>query len=102
MSTFWVSTAHPDLFKDSTLKEARKFLRKEVFEPWRIQYAIDTKAVGGLNYGACDTIRAQVEQLNKSEKGVFPSGSCMSTHAKKLELHAASVFNLGSLILQQS
>ena len=66
-----------------------------MFGPWRIQCAIDAKAVGGLNYGACDTIRAQVEQLGKSERGVFPSGSCVATHAKELELHAASAFNLG-------
>ena len=85
----------PETFKEAILKESRKFMRREVFEPWKIQRAIDTTAVGGLNYGAVETIRKQVEGLGKYERGCFPSRTSVANSARLLEKHAAMAHGIG-------
>ena len=61
----WGMDNFPYLSKKKLVKESSDFVGKYVYRPWKLQYAIDMNAVGGLNYGCLDTIRIKVEGLRK-------------------------------------
>ena len=73
---------------------AKRYLKKEVFHPWKYQRLIDSEASGGMNYKCLDLMRSKVEGLPKNGVGLFPSGSAVALTAKALEAHACSSFGL--------
>jgi hypothetical protein len=89
-----LAPSKPDLFHESLIMETRGYLRLHIFQPWKFQKTIDTKATGGLNYEACNSIRSDVEELDRYTRGVIPSASTIAKYATLLERHAAEVHGL--------
>ena len=91
-------SSKPELFKDPILEEARIYLRRSVFQPWKFQKSIDINAAGGLNYESCNSIRRDVEELEKRSFGVIPHGSTIAKSGKILEKHAIAKYGLNVIV----
>jgi RecA/RadA recombinase len=69
----------------NVLDDFVKSSAREIFCAWKIQKAIDTGASGGLNYGAIESLRKVVEELDRYERGILPSSSVIQAEAAALE-----------------
>jgi hypothetical protein len=61
----------------------RKFIRSEVFVPWKILKAMDMAPKGSLNYTGIEVLRG-VEGLDKWEQGALPARSTIQKQARKM------------------
>jgi hypothetical protein len=62
---------------------ARKYVREEVYKPWKILKAMDMAPKGSLNYRGIETLRL-VESLQKWERGFLPSSTAIQDKANKM------------------
>ena len=62
---------------------ARKYVREEVYKPWKILKAMDMAPKGSLNYRGIETLRL-VELLQKWERGFLPSSTAIQDKAHKM------------------
>jgi len=62
---------------------ARKFVREEIYKPWKILKAMDMSPKGSLNYRGIETLR-HVECLQKYERGFLPSSSSVQEKAQRM------------------
>jgi hypothetical protein len=77
-----------ELFGDDSKDVLEGYVKqsaRDIFRAWKIQKAIDTGATGGLNYGAIESLRKVVEELDRYERGILPSSSVIQDEAAALE-----------------
>jgi hypothetical protein len=62
-----------------------------LFDAWRVLKCIDQIGGGSFNYKCCDMAQKSQTDIEKHERGIFPSSSAVQSCAKALNDHAQQI-----------
>jgi hypothetical protein len=64
---------------------------KALFDAWRVLKSMDQIGGGSFNYKCCDTARKSQTDIERHERGIFPSSSAVQSRAKALNAYAQQI-----------